>query len=876
MKKAKNRPRKKNAAKGNSIFLKPLKSNTLYRADHAPLKEADPLEFELQAGACELIPSVAAPLDSSTLQIAEPRPLSANRPLVGDTGEYPAKPGVYDIFRFPVIDWDFRWQRPQQISTQFALHGQRVFYITTDMTAVSKETLTKDEVARYVRIKKAAPGVWLVTLCTNRRLNLYQDEVSAQDITFLRWSIEHVKAKFNVSQMISIVDLPFWTPLVENLEQNKIIYDCMDDHSGFSTNSPSMLLQEDRLIRSSDLVLASSQLLYDKLSAIHSSVFLLRNAADVQHFNAIGVAPASELEGVKGPVIGYYGAISDWFDIHLIQELALRRPDWNFVLIGHTFGCDISLVEGMDNVMLLGEQPYHRLPSFLCRFDAALIPFKENALTKATNPVKLYEYLAAGKPVISSYLPELTAVAPHLVSMVSGPDAFEQAIGKALELNEPEQPALKRQFAQLHSWEHRYEELQTAIQLHLFPKVSIILVTYNNWPYTQQCLRSLLRPGHYPNLEIVIVDNASTDQTPNRLQSIRDERIQVITSESNLGFAAGNSLGCQHATGDYFILLNNDTIIPDGSWVSRLLRPLMEHPDVGMSGPMSNFVGNDQALDHFVGDPVTGAHPNWLQDYYLFHKGVSRETDLLGFFCVAMKKEVWEAVGPLDTGYGIGMFEDDDYCERVKAAGYRLMIAEDAFVYHHGSATIRKLEPEVYRSLWDKNKAYFEQKWNKPWRDPKRPENWFHGVETPEKVATRLKESGQRSILVLGGKNWTANASHWQSIVRELASRQCCMLFVFAQRHYNHPIVGIRKAGPQMYLTNVVDLFSQAYFDTVIYCGEQLAYPIHAGRQIAFSLAYSPDQLDALGNALPGLEYCVDSDPASIIDMIMNPAPILR
>ncbi|RCX16950.1 GT2 family glycosyltransferase [Fontibacillus phaseoli] len=875
MKKPKNRLRKKNTSKGNSLFSKSLVSNTLFREDHAPTNKSDPAGIELQAGACELFPSAAALLDSSTLKVAESRPLSDIRPQDGETGEYPFKPGVYDIFRFPVIDWDFRWQRPQQISRQFAVHGKRVFYITTDMTAVSKETLTKDEVARYVRIKKAAPGVWLVTLCTNRRLNLYQDEMSSQDLTFLRWSIEHVKSKFNVSQMISIVDLPFWTPLVESLEQNKIIYDCMDDHSGFSTNSPSMLLQEDRLIRSSDLVLASSQLLFDKLSALHPSVFLLRNAADVHHFNATGVAPASELEALKGPVIGYYGAISDWFDIHLIHELALKRPEWNFVLIGHTFGCDTSVVEGMDNVMLLGEQPYHRLPSFLCRFDAALIPFKENALTKATNPVKLYEYLAAGKPVISSDLPELSAVAPHLVTMVSGPGAFEQAIGKALELKDPEQPTQKRQFAQLHSWEHRFEELQTAIQLHLFPKVSIVLVTYNNWPYTQQCLRSLLRPGHYPNLEIVIVDNASTDQTRNRLESIRDERIKVVVSENNQGFAAGNSLGCQHATGEYFILLNNDTIVPDSSWVSRLLRPLMEYPDVGMSGPMSNFVGNDQALDHFVGDPVTGAHPNWLQDYYLFHKGVSRETDLLGFFCVAMKKEVWEAVGPLDTGYGIGMFEDDDYCERVKAAGYRLMIAEDAFVYHHGSATIKKLEPDVYKSLWEKNKAYFERKWEKPWRDPKRPENWFHGAETPEEVASRLKKSNQRSILVLGGKNWTANASHWQSIVRELGSRQSRMLIINALRHYNQPIMGIRKAGPQIYLTNVVDLFSQAYFDVVIYCGEQLAYPIHAGRQIAISASYTQDQLAALGNALPSLEYWSGTDQVSLIDMIMDPAPIL-
>ncbi|MEF2965954.1 glycosyltransferase [Paenibacillus sp. M1] len=867
MKKATSRFPKRNTRSGTPILLNPLGSRGPERTHRITNHSANPSSSPLLAGAGELFP----PRPEAASPSAIPYGLLKEHKRANEYSQAGAaglKPGTYDVFRFPVIDWDFRWQRPQQISRQFADHGQRVFYVTTEMTALTRDGLSKDEVIRYVKVQKAAPQVWLVTLCSNRKLNLYQDEMSPEDVRFLQWSIEHVKAKFHITHMLSIVDLPFWAPLVEALDNNKVIYDCMDDHSGFSTNSPSMLLQEERLISISDLVLASSQSLYDKLRKLHPAVVLLRNGADVEHFRSPNGKSVPELAGIEGPIIGYFGAISEWFDIGLIHGLALRRPDWTFILIGNTFGCDISEVEGLDNVKLLGEKPYGELPEYLHRFDAALIPFKYNELTKATNPVKLYEYLAAGKPVIASPLPELAAVAPHLISMAYGPEQFEAAIGQALKFTTPGKAKRMAEFASANSWKQRFDELQTAIAQRIFPKVSVILVTHNNWSYTQQCLRSLLRPGQYPNLETIVVDNASGDQTLEQLGKISDDRLKVISLDRNLGFAAGNTAGCESAGGEYLILLNNDTIIPDGSWISRLIRPLMKHPDVGMAGPMSNFVGNDQALDHFVGDRSAGPNPNWLEDFYFYYKGKCRETELLGFFCVAMKRKVWETVGPLDSNYGLGMFEDDDYCERVKRAGYRLMIVEDAFVYHHGSATIKKMQPDEYETLWSQNKAYFEQKWMKIWRNPKRPENLFFGAEDPADAAGRLEASGRGTVLVLGGKNWTANRSRWQTIVRELASEQSRLIIVPVLRHYNHPVAGIRKAGPQLYLTNRIDLFAEAKFDAVIYCGDAAPPPLRAGRHIADTGSYTAGQLEVLGRVVPQLEYWSGGDPAAIVQEI--------
>lgn len=784
----------------------------------------------------------------------------------------PAKAPLYDIIRFPVIDWHFRWQRPQQLSEQFAQQGHRVFYVTTEIIGLRKEEASKEEVSRLVNIKNIDRNVWLVTLCANQPLNLYKDKMNHWDIQYLKWSIEHVRAKFGISQLVSIVDLPFWTPLVMAMEQHHIVYDCMDHHAGFSTNEPEMLHQEERLLREAELVVTSSQHLYDWATAYNSSTVLIRNAADITHFSMPPKEPLRELESIEQPIIGYYGAISDWFDIRLIETVARNRPEWTFVLIGHTFGCDTSQIEKLDNVIFLGEKPYHELPSYLHRFQVALIPFMKNMLTKATNPVKLYEYLAAGKPVVSTHLPEVEAIASDIVSIAHTPKEFEQAIQEALQDTGTEIIKRRQDFVRHNNWVQRYKVLNEHIIQHLFPKVSVIIVVHNKWSYTEQCLRSLFQKGHYPNLEVVIVDNASTDQTSLQLKALSNPLIKVISSPDNLGFAAGNTLGCQVSTGQYMILLNNDTIVPDGSWISRLLRPFHEDPQIGMTGPMSNCVGNDQALDHFIGDTVYGADARWLNDFYELYRQKIRYTDLLGFFCVAIKRSVWEHVGSLDPAYGIGMFEDDDYCERVRYAGYRLAIVEDAFVYHYGSATIKELRPERYESLWNDNKTYYEQKWNKSWRTPKGPHSIFHLADQPEDIANRVRDSGKRFALVLGEKIWETNSRRWQKIVKGLTEDENLYVIVYTHVYHGNQVIGTRKVGPQLYFTNRIDLFSLVTFDHVLYCGSTDIFPhLYSDHIVADSLCYHDHQLIALLSRLPEIDVLKDAQVTQVVRNVISP-----
>ncbi|GAA0852838.1 hypothetical protein GCM10008915_72020 [Bifidobacterium pullorum subsp. gallinarum] len=808
--------------------------------------------------ASRVSPVVSLPMTySRSLLHTEPEPeKSGEADLQTAEKTEPISAPLYDIMRFPVIDWQFRWQRPQQLSEQFAQQGHRVFYVTTEMVGLGKEEASREEISRQVTVKNIDRNVWLVTLCANQPLNLYQDEMDLWDIQYLKWSVEYVRDKFGLFELVSIVDLPFWTPLVTAMDQHHIVYDCMDHHAGFSTNDQTMLHQEEQLLREAELVVTTSQHLYDWAAPYNPSTVLIRNAADTVHFSKPpnDNEPLFELEGIDQPIIGYYGAISDWFDIQLIESLARHRPDWTFVLIGHTFGCDTSGIEGLSNVLLLGEKPYHELPAYLHRFQVALIPFIKNELTQATNPVKLYEYLAAGKAVVSTELPEVKTVAGDMISIANTAAEYEEAIEAALIETEAGVMKQRQQFAEHNNWEHRYEALNTHIVQKLYPKVSVILVVHNNCSYTQQCLHRLMQPGHYPNLEVIIVDNASRDQTSSYLRSLSNPLIKVITSPTNLGFAAGNTLGCEASTGEFIILLNNDTIVPDGSWISRLLRPFQEDASLAMTGPMSNHVGNDQALDHFIGDAVQGASPRWLSEFYERYRRRTRYTDLLGFFCVAIKRSVWERVGTLDPAFGLGMFEDDDYCERVRNAGYRLAIVEDAFVYHHGSATIKKLKNSVYNSLWNKNKAYYEQKWNKSWRLPKGPHSIFHMVDQPSEIASRIRQTGKHVVLVLGLTLWETNSRRWQQIVKGLTEDEDLLVIVYTHLYHGNLMVGTRKIGPQLYFTNRIDLFSEVLFDQVIYCGSPVVHAqIHSEQYWADPLSYHEQQLTSLQTRLPNL-----------------------
>lgn len=607
----------------------------------------------------------------------------------------------YDIISFPIMPWVSRFQRSQQLLTKFSSNGVRVFRVNTAFLVDSK-SYALDEVRE---------NILHVTLNSGKGLSVYKDHFDDDSLNKVLQSIECLRIDHLISNAICIVELPFWYPLVKKLKHRygwKIVYDCMDEHEGFSTNEGQMLSEEAQLAKESDLLVVTAKYLYDKMIKHNKNCIAIPNATDFEHFSYL---PENDLlKDIPKPIIGYYGAISGWFDNAMVEYVANTRRDWNFILIGNTFGADISILEKLPNVRLLGEKPYSELPKYLYWFDVCIIPFKLNKLTEATNPVKFFEFISSGKPVVSTRLPELVALKDYLYIADSRED-FVEKIATALEENRDKIRQSRIKLAMNNTWDKRYKAMNAAI-CKLYPKVSIIIVTYNNVELTKACIDSIYLKSQYPHFEIIIVDNDSHDGTIEYLHEIsrRHKNIKLILNDDNKGFATANNQGIKIAEGDYIILLNNDTVVTPG-WITRLLRYL-EDKNIGMVGPVTNMCGNEAKISVPYNVSTLKGFEKFIKEYYKSHPEQDYfEIDMLGMFCVALRKETVDEIGLLDEMFKVGTFEDTDYAQRLKLEGYKIICARDVFIHHHCNASFGKLPPEEYLRIYAENKRKFEEKW---------------------------------------------------------------------------------------------------------------------------------------------------------------------
>ena len=272
------------------------------------------------------------------------------------------------------------------------------------------------------------------------------------------------------SQPILWVYLPSLVGLVGRFNEKLVIYHCIDAHAA-NPNVPARRVREweQRLLKDADAVFASSATLYEDKRVFNANTFYLPNVADTDFFAAArdeSFPTPTDLNDVPRPIAGFVGNISAYkMDLDLLHQVAQSKPDWSFVLIGPVGRGDpstnVSKLQSLKNVHLLGERPYAELPRYVTAFDACLIPFNQNESTRGALPMKFFEYLAAGKPVVATDLPSLHEFRDSYYP-VHNAEELAVALDAAL-AEDAGRAAARVALARKYSWDARMNEIDKIV-----------------------------------------------------------------------------------------------------------------------------------------------------------------------------------------------------------------------------------------------------------------------------------------------------------------------------------------------------------------------------------------------------------------------------
>jgi glycosyltransferase involved in cell wall biosynthesis len=338
----------------------------------------------------------------------------ATRPVTG----LAPKP---DVVCLSHLRWDFVYQRPQHLMSRFA-RDHRVFFF---------EEPEFHEGAARLDLSERPGGVRVAVPRLPHGLSAEQAEAAQRDL------LQGLLADHGIADYI----LWYYTPMAlgfsHGLEPSAVVYDCMDELSLFRGAPPSLLDRERRLLELADLVFTGGQSLYEAKRERHSAVHAFPSSIEAEHFGRARrpVAPEpADQAAIPHPRLGYVGVIDERIDLDLLAAAAAARPDWQWVMIGPVVKIDPESLPRRSNIHYLGMKSYDELPSYLAGWDVALMPFARNESTRFISPTKTPEYLAGGRPVVST--PIRDVVRPYgeleLVEIAEDPESFVAAAERAM------------------------------------------------------------------------------------------------------------------------------------------------------------------------------------------------------------------------------------------------------------------------------------------------------------------------------------------------------------------------------------------------------------------------------------------------------------
>jgi UDP-galactopyranose mutase len=353
-----------------------------------------------------------------------------------------------DVLCFSHLRWDFVFQRPQQIASRWA-RDHRVWFW---------EEPLRDADRPYVELKPRG-GVQVLVPHVPPGL--------ADETAVLRQMLSEYYGIAGMNEPIGW----YWTPMMravsDHLALSSIVWDCMDELTAFKDAPPDLLRWEGLLLEDADVVFTGGHSLYQAKRNRHGNVHPFPSSVDVAHFAKARDRPREPADQatIPGPRIGWFGVIDERTDFALLDAVARARPEWHFVMLGPVTKVDEADLPRRPNLHWLGMKPYEDLPAYVAHWDVAILPFAHNPSTKFISPTKTPEYLAAGKPVVSTSITDVVRPygAEGMVWIADGARAFERAIAEALVDDATERLARADAFLAEMSWDSTVSRMQDLV-----------------------------------------------------------------------------------------------------------------------------------------------------------------------------------------------------------------------------------------------------------------------------------------------------------------------------------------------------------------------------------------------------------------------------
>lgn len=371
----------------------------------------------------------------------------------------------YDVICIASTRWDYIWQRPHHLMERMSRNNRVLFFshsLPVSYQEIKKSLENPNLWESY--LTQVADHLWVfgtihlahgqsAFLPKGVTLKEFNFKVKSEALKFL------VK-KLQFTDPIIITSMGESIRYIQDLPKKIICYDCIDDFSSFSWTDEDFEILEKELIQESDLVFASAKGLYNRIKPINKNTFLLPNAVEFQHFAKAATLTDDnqKLINFSRPIIGYIGAFFEWVDEDLIHFLAQSRPDWNFIFIGPIQPGMGEVISKLSNITFLGVKDYKDLPDYLAEIDVCIIPFKINDITRNTNPIKLWEYLAAGKPIITTPIPEVEDLS-EIIYIGRTRNEFLAKLDEALHENASTKQIQRMAIAEENDWDQRVKDM---------------------------------------------------------------------------------------------------------------------------------------------------------------------------------------------------------------------------------------------------------------------------------------------------------------------------------------------------------------------------------------------------------------------------------